>query len=426
MIMDRTTQPQLRIIENPEFLKPVTNHTIAGNPYFSLASNNLPILKLDIMFPAGSIFDENPAIPLMTANLLTAGTKTMSSLQIAETIDFHGVSISFSVSKKYAIIQVNFLPKFADKIFNLLAQLFESPTFPQSEIDLLANKNIRHLQINMEKVSFLASRKFNEMLFPENHLFGKSIQADNYKNIKSKQLFDFFVRHYQKQKPIIVISGDINKTITLPLEEFIDRLNSISSFSNEVPTLDIPQVSASQKCLSKDGVQSAIRYGKLTINKYHPDYFKLIFTNTLLGGYFGSRLIKNIREEKGYTYGIYSHLNSFTETGFFYISADVGSDFGQATLDEVEKEIKLLQDNLVSTDEMERVKNYMTGILLQKFDGIFAISDAFLELKKFNLDWDYYLNLSGTIKQITPEEVNQMAKQYLKTDEMSSLIVGKC
>ncbi|MCD6366976.1 MAG: insulinase family protein [Bacteroidales bacterium] len=426
MIMNRTTPPPLNIIEKSEFLKPVENHTLAGNPYFSLFSDNLQILKLDLMFPAGSIFDENPAIPVLTANLITAGTKSLSSLQIAETIDFHGVSISFSVSKKYAIVQVNFLSKFADEVFNLLSQLFESPNFPQSEIDLLINKSIRHLQINMEKVGFVASQKFNEMLFSENHPFGKNINKENYKNLKSKQLFDFFIRHYQKQKPIIVISGDINTLVTQSLENFIDEMGTTSSISKKVPAVAIPEVSANKVCFKKTGVQSAIRYGKLTINKYHSDYGKLVFTNTLLGGYFGSRLIKNIREEKGYTYGIYSHLNSFTETGIFFISADVGSDYGQATLDEVNKEIIQLQENFVSSNEMERVRNYMTGILLQKFDGIFAISDAFIELKKFNFDWDYYTNLSETIKNISSEDVNEMAKKYFNTNEMSSLIVGKC
>ena len=424
--MDRTIPPPLNIIEEQAFLKPVENHTPAGNPYFSLSSGNLPVLKLDIIFPAGSIFDENPAVPLFAANLLTAGTKSLSSLQIAETIDFHGASVSFSVSKKYTIVQVNFLPKFAAEIFNLLSQLFESPSFPQQEIDLLANKSIRQLQINMEKVSFVASQNFNKILFPDNHPFGKNINEDNYKNIKSKQLFDFFIRHYQKQKPTIVISGDINTLVTQSLENFIDKIGSDSSISEKTPTVVIPEVTATKTCLEKTGVQSAIRYGKLTINKYHPDYGKLIFTNTLLGGYFGSRLIKNIREEKGYTYGIYSHLNSFTETGIFFISADVGSDYGQATIDEINNEIKHLQENSVSSDEMERVKNYMTGILLQKFDGIFAISDAFIELLKFNLDWDYYTDLSETIKNISPEDVNEMANKYFNTDEMSSLIVGKC
>ena len=203
MIMDRTIPPSLNIIKKHEFLKPIENHTSADNPYFSLFSDNLPILKLDIIFPAGSIFDKNPAIPLFTANLITAGTKSLSSLQIAETIDFYGASISFSVSKKYATIQVNFLPKFAGKIFNLLSQLFDSPNFPQPEIDLLINKSIRHLQINMEKVSFVASRKFNEMLFPENHPFGKNINKENYKNLKSKQLFDFFIRHYQNKNRLL-------------------------------------------------------------------------------------------------------------------------------------------------------------------------------------------------------------------------------
>ncbi len=426
MAIDRTKQPPLNIIEKPQFMKPTTNYTGSGNPYFALCSNNLPVLKLDIMYPAGSIFDPNPAVGVATANLLTAGTNLLSASQIAEIIDFHGASVSFSVSKKYVIISVNFLPKHAVKIFDLLNQILDEPNFPQIEIDLFVNKSIRQLEINLEKVSFLASQHFNEMLFSQNQLYGKNITVDDYKKLKSRQLFDFFIRHYKKQKPIILITGDIDKTITKPLEDFIDKLGTTESVCKAVPTLEVSPMPVSKECLQKEGVQSAIRVGKLTINKFHPDYVKLIFTNTVLGGYFGSRLIKNIREEKGYTYGIYSHLNSFMEIGYFYVAADVGSTYGKATIQEVEKEIKLLQDHLVSSEEMEKVKNYMSGILLQKFDGVFAISDAFLELKKSDLDWNYYVNLSDTIKYITPGEVNNMAKQNFNLNEMSTLIVGQC
>jgi len=424
--MDRHIQPPLSTIENPVFLKPDKRHTKQGHPYFSFVSHHLPVIKLDIMFPVGSINDNNPAVPLLTANLLTAGTSSLTAQQIAETIDFHGTSIYVSVSKRYTIFQINLLPKFAKDIFSLLTHLFVEPVFPQHEVNLIVNKHIRHLQINMEKVNFLASRLFNKIIFSENHPFGRSIQTEDYKNISRKQLLDFYIRLYKKQKPIVVISGDINDTISLSLENFIDNIGGTTSLFDHISTIDIPSIPVSKQCFPKTGVQSAIRYGKLTINKYHPDYFNLFFTVTLLGGYFGSRLIQNIREDKGYTYGIYAYLNSFTETGFFYVSADVGSNYGQATIEEVEKEIKNLQKIPVTKEEIERVRNYMTGIFLQKIDGIFAISDAFLDLKKFNLDWDYFNNFLKTINGITPEIIMNMANKYLNTNKMSSLIVGQC
>lgn len=423
--MDRTIAPKLNYIDNINIIKPLRKKTLNGNVYFELPSDKLPIIKVDLLFPAGNILDENPLVASLCTNLLTAGTSTMTAKQIAETIDFHGASINFSVSKKFSIIHVLCLQKFAEPILNLLKAILSDPIFPQEEINIAIEKNLQGLKINLEKVSFIAARKFNELVFGKSHPYGKNVELENFNNITSKQLFDFFTRHYKNTKPIVVLSGNINNTVTQNFEAFIDNFRTTELFDNVTP-IKINKQKNLSVCVNKEGVQSAIRYGTTTINKYHPDYHQLVFTNTLLGGYFGSRLIKNIREEKGLTYGIYSHLHSFTETGLFYIGSDVGAEYGQATIKEIIHEIKNLQDHLVSDEEIERVKNFLTGSLLQKFDGIFEIGDVFMELKKFGLDWDYYHHLFETIKQITAYDVRNIANKYLDTNNMLSLIVGTC
>jgi len=171
-------------------------------------------------------------------------------------------------------------------------------------------------------------------------------------------------------------------------------------------------------------MQSAVRLGKILFNRTHKDYPKLQIVNTILGGYFGSRLMKNIREDKGYTYGIGSALISQKETGYFTIVSEVNSEFSKATLNEIYKEIEILQTELVPKEELEVVKSYMLGRLLRSVDGPFALSETFLSIWLYNLDWDYYRNYINTIKNISSEDIKDLANLYLDKNTLLTVVSG--
>jgi predicted Zn-dependent peptidase len=173
-----------------------------------------------------------------------------------------------------------------------------------------------------------------------------------------------------------------------------------------------------------DAVQCAIRIGKATINKLHPDYQYLNVVNMILGGYFGSRLMSNIREEKGYTYGIGSGLVSYQKAGSFVIVSEVGKNVLPQALVEVYKEINKLRDDLVPNQELTLVKNYMMGGILRNFDGPFALLDSFRGLLEYNLEYDYLDNMINVVKSITPEQVRDIAQKYLDVNSLYEVVVG--
>jgi predicted Zn-dependent peptidase len=160
-------------------------------------------------------------------------------------------------------------------------------------------------------------------------------------------------------------------------------------------------------------------------NKLHPDHHKLQVFNTILGGYFGSRLMTNIREDKGYTYGIGSGIISLQNSGYFFISTEVGADVTKDALAEIYKEIELLRTEEVSLEELDLVKNYMLGHFLKSCDGAFNMASLFESVDSFGLDYSFYDEYINTIKTITPKTIKELGVKYFKKSDLKEVVVGK-
>jgi predicted Zn-dependent peptidase len=174
----------------------------------------------------------------------------------------------------------------------------------------------------------------------------------------------------------------------------------------------------------RGAIQAAIRIGSATINKKHQDYNGLLILDTILGGYFGSRLMKNIREEKGYTYGINSSLMSMYQSGYKIIATEVDKKYTDKTIDEIYKEIRLLQTRPVEPDEMQVAKSFLAGEMVRMFDGPFALAESFRAVWEFGLDNRYYYDLGEKIKTIEADEIITLANTYYNIDDLYEIIAG--
>jgi predicted Zn-dependent peptidase len=173
-----------------------------------------------------------------------------------------------------------------------------------------------------------------------------------------------------------------------------------------------------------ESVQSSIRIGRKLFTKKHPDFFKLFVLNTIFGGYFGSRLMSNIREEKGYTYGIHSVLDSKINEGSLYITTEVGSDVCDAAIAEIYKEMKRLRDEPVEPDELKLVRSYLLGSILAGIDGPFKTAGTVKGMIAFGLEMDYFYQLVATIKTVTPSELQECANKYFQQKDFCEMVVG--
>jgi predicted Zn-dependent peptidase len=286
------------------------------------------------------------------------------------------------------------------------------------------NKRLQWYLINREKVQNLAYDQFFESVFGNNHPYGFQARENDFTTIDSTLLKSFHSRHYSPGGMAIIIAGKIPQDAVEILESRFGNL-TVSKPDEEMPQLHIAGTPRRKVHVRHNGnMQTAIRIGCTTINKRNADYPALKVLDTILGGYFGSRLMKNIREEKGYTYGVRSTVSSLALSGYIAISTEVGNENVLSAIDEIYKEIRILQLQLVSRNELDTVKNYLAGELLRMFDGPFATAESFRSAWEFGLDNNYYLKFAEKIRSIEPDEIKQLANTYFDIDDLYEITAG--
>jgi len=389
------------------------------NVYY-LNHGDQPVFKLEFSIKAGSWYSEKYDLFPLVLKMLNESTRKRSSSQMAVAIDTLGAFIEFNPGFDSSSISIYGLTKHFNEISSLISEILKEPKFSESEFDILKSKEIQRLKLNEEKNSYLSSIELRKLIFGIDHPYGKSSTLNGIQLIENDKVKSFFNSNYDDFD--IFISG------LLP-NEFEQQLNKVFGFDSiqHVTERSHPLKQPFDKgsnIIRPKSIQSSIKIGKPLFRRNHPDYIKLLVTNELLGGFFGSRLMKNIREEKGLTYGIYSHLYSLNNEGYFCISTDVKGDFTQRVIEEIFKEIKTLQNSDVTIDELETVKNYMLGSFAASISSPFALMDKFKAIHLQGLDYTYYKNYFESISKITPEDIQLQSQKYFKLDTLIICSVG--
>ncbi|HRR12096.1 MAG TPA: pitrilysin family protein, partial [Tenuifilum sp.] len=348
-----------------------------------------------------------------------------TSQQIAEELDFYGSFLEPSFSRDFASVTFYTIGKHFYRSLDVLADILTNPTYPQHELELFCKKGKQSLLVDLEKVSTLSRQRFFSALFGSNHPYGSFATPNDYDVLSQTDLVQFRNRYHKASNGLIVIAGKVDaKQVDFLVNGFN---NPIFEQCDDIE-LGLPSFTTTDYRVfsyKKDAVQAALRIGRVLPKRNHPDMPGLVVLNTILGGYFGSRLMRNIREDKGFTYGISSFIIPMAELSALVVSTEVGSAFTEKTVDEVFKEMIKLQTEPVSNDELELVRGYMTGQVLRTFDGPFAIADSLASLFQYNnLDFEYINNLIRTINEITPTQLLGLAKKYLDVDRMVVSIAG--
>lgn len=399
-------------------------HLRNGISVFIIDSGTENVMRIEFIFRAGIVKEDIPLLATTTNMMLTEGSEKYTSEELNRLLDYYGVFLNPGVEKDTAGLMVFFLNRYIDKVLGLTREVLFRSTFPEKELVLLMKKRLRWYMVNREKVQNLAMDAFFESIFGNHHPYGRQVQEKDFDNMNPSLLKDFHSKFYAPGNMTIIASGRIHeKTIDI-LEKYFGTLHSKRIY-NEEPVNLIKEASAKKIHIEKKGaVQSAVRIGSTTINKRHPDYPGLKFLNTLLGGYFGSRLMKNIRENKGYTYGIHSAVSSLDLSGFKLISTEVNKNKCTQAIEEIYSEIRKLQTNPVEKEEMDVVRNYMSGELVRMFDGPFAMAESFKALWEFGLDTSYFNRLAEVIKTISPDEIIKLAGTYYNIEDLYEVIAG--
>jgi zinc protease len=421
--LNRKEQPRLITVSPgiiPEAEKAVlTNGVIV----YLINAGTEELMKLDFIFEAGQIEEEIPLLSSTVNSMLAEGSRSFTAEELNESLDFYGAIFNNFTEKDAAGISVLFLNKHIEKIIELCREILFYPVFPESELVSLMKKRLQWFYHNQEKIQNLAYEKFFESVFGPVHPYGRKIVESDFSGLTVEMLRDYHDLYYDPSGMTIIASGKIHPETISCLESFFGNLR-VTTKGAKQRVAPSHEKSGRVNLIKKGAVQSSIRIGSETIGKRDPDYHGLKILDTILGGYFGSRLMKNIREDKGFTYGINSSVTSYNLAAYKVISTEVGSEYTEKVIDEIFNEITLLQNVAAGKNEMNIVRNYMLGEMVRMFDGPFALSESFRGVWEFGLDNNYYYNLASKIKTIEPDEIIHLARSYYSIDDLHVIVVG--
>jgi len=425
-ILNRTKQPKIFSINNVTLIKPSAYTLDNGIKCFAFSAGTQDLIKIQFAFYAGSSHQKKALSAFSANKLLTEGTTKFSSEEIANKVDYYGSYIELMAEKDMAYVSLYTLNKHIKSTLPLLEDIIKNSIFPEHELTIFLKNQKQEFITNSEKVNFIARAKFNEFIFGSEHPYGANAILSDFDKIKSSDLKSFHKANYHANNCFIVLAGSVNQEIIKTLNCSFGgtdwKLKTVQS-SIKIPAIKTNE--AKNYLIKKEkAVQSSVRIGKVLFNKTTKDYHGLQVLNTLFGGYFGSRLMMNIREDKGYTYGIGSAIISLHQSGYFFITSEVGVDVCSKAIEEIYKELKKIRTEKVKLSELTTVKNYMTGSFLRSIDGPFALAERFTSIYEYGLDYEYYENLFQTIKTITPTKITELAEQYLNENSMFELVVG--
>ncbi len=393
-----------------------------GIDLYMLPSDDFEVLRISFVFRAGSAAQQVPFSASAAANLLAEGSRGMTGAEIAEQLDYYGSWYDVNLDRDYAYINFATLSKFFDRTLAVAEQILLDPTFPEEELRSYCAKRRQRLAIERTKVDVQAREAFAKALFGARHPYGISSDEAEYDRLTRDAVVAFHTAHYTAENCVVVCSGRIGAHERQAIASLAERIPQRAAAAPAV--FPEPQTTHAVFVEHPGAVQSSLRIGRLLFPRQHPDFVGMQVVATTLGGYFGSRLMQNLREEHGYTYGAVAAMVNFERAGYFAVATQVGTDVTREALREIFHEIERLGEEPMSEEELCLVRNMMIGEMMRVLDDPFGIADVTIENILCGTDNTTIGENIRRIRRITPEEVRQLARRYLCREELVTVVAG--
>ena len=422
-MINRTVAPDAFPLNTVQLLKAKPVTLANGLLVYTVDGADEEVIRLEIVFTSGMRAEHKKLVATATNYLLNAGTANMTSAEIMEKLDFYGAFYQHDNQLDRCSVSLYTLKKYFEETLTIFAEFIQKPTFPEEELETYIKNSIQRFEINNAKNDFRARREFHKTLFGE-HPYGRKVEVEDFDELTREDIVAYHKEHYALYNAKFILSGNFSSYELNALQKAFYTFSYQEKSNTQYPKVNPvnPVIFFEERA---EALQSAIRIGKQFVHKTHPDYIQLSILTTVLGGYFGSRLMTNIREDKGYTYGIGAGIYPLLDTSFFYIATEVGVDVTQKALDEIYSEIHRLTEEYIPDEELQLVKNYLKGAYIGSIENIFSHADKFKSIDLYDLDYGYYERYFKIIDETTSERLLQLAKEYFQRNTLTEVVIGK-
>jgi len=396
-------------------------------PLNIIRAGSQDVVRFDVLIEAGQWHQTQSLQAMFTNRMLREGTLSLSSAQIAEKLDYYGAWLELSSSPNCGFITLYSLNKYFPHTLDIIADMLMNPVFPEKELNVVLETNRQQFLVNNQRVEVIARKLFNRSLFGDEHPFGRFAVEEDYKRITPETLRTFYHKYYHSDNCKIYVSGKVTPDIVRCIEENLgDAPWGIIGKVEPLLLFKPSQTTEKRIFVEKaDALQSSLKMGCFVMDRLHPDFLKTRAMVTLFGGYFGSRLMSNIREDKGYTYCIGAGVVNCPGSGVLAITTEADNRYIDAIVREVYHEIDRLHNDLAPHAELEMVRSYMLGDFCRSYEGPFSLSEAWIYTETAELDDDFFERQIDSIRSVTSEEIRTLAQRYLCKEKLIEVIAGK-
>ncbi len=420
---NRSIPPLIAPTQNIPFPEHLEHYLLDKIPLVRLQSENYEVVKIELVFNAGRVHEQKRMVSKATNLLLKSGTASMTSAEINEKIDFYGASVGLPINFDYSSVVLYCMSQYVEELLPFVVDLIANPIFPESELTFYKEQHKSQLTVALDSVDTVAFRTITEEIFGSDHPYGYNSEIADYDALTREDLIEHHQRLYSATNCKVFVSGNLLQKDLGLLESELGRLpDGSQSVSRSIVSSSVEAKSI--KIDLKEKVQVAIRIGRRLFNRQHEDFQKVYLFGVLLGGYFGSRLSMSIREEKGYTYGIHTTVDAMVHDGCFLISTEVAHEYADLTLQAIYAEIEDLRTNQVNDHELQQMKSYLQGQLMNSVDGVFRSSAVLRGLQESGVGKDYFISLQVELENLTSEDIQRTAERYFQKVDLFEVVVG--
>jgi zinc protease len=407
-------------------LPPYESHRLSnGLAVYLLPYGKTEVVELQWIFRAGKNYQSLSGLGNYTLRNMQEGTAAYTGLELAQQLDQYGAWLSHYTGEEISTLSLATVTKQLTHTLPILKEVLLHPQFPEQEFDRMKTRSLQNLEVKSQKTTYQARRKFGHLLFGAEHPYGRHFGREEVAALQLRDLVDFHQAYLYPGNSMLAVTGKFDRDVLLErLEEEFGSLSMQSAPELKSMATKELQTDIQRLHLFREGPQSTIRVGHLGIPREHEDFDGMRVVTTLLGGFFGSRLMKKIRVEKGYTYGIYASWAGMKHQGYLVAQTDVANQYVEPTLAAIRDEMEKLRQEPPSQEELQLVKNYLIGQSINQRETPFQMGEILRYSLGSGTSFEELDRRFAVIQEITPEQIRELAHRWFQPQDMLEVVCG--
>lgn len=419
------TPPEIKPVAVDRMALPHETAMPNGVVLYTLPGCGKGIVRLELLFRGGYAVQDKPLQATFTNRMLREGAGGLPSDEISRRLDYYGAWIENYSSQNCNHIVLYCLSKHFLPLLELLGTIVKSPDFPEGNLDVVRRNGKAHFEVGSKKVDNVAQRHFENALWGEGHPLAHIVEPADYDNIVRDDLLDYYRKVYNSSNLTVFLSGEFDAVMQKGLIDMFGASEWGGGCGKCTPFVNPPLTSCGRRNVLMEGaLQSAVRIGFMAMDVSNPDFHIFRFLTVLLGGYFGSRLMSNIREENGYTYHIWAEVDAYGKRNAFMISSETANEYVEPCIKEIYREIARLSAEPIEENEVEHVRNYILGEMCRECEGLTAKSEVFVNAWLSGESFASVNEYLEVVMSVTAAELEEVARRYLDPSRMVEVVVG--